>query len=231
MNFTPKYFHGTWLRNFGPDRGRRGSTQGLMELHLPDVRVDPFESPRLALARFAKQEVSTVVSDLKMNELDGFALLRGAKALRPFILFSGHVDAALAAQAIDMGAHDVLQKPFHREEFLTVLTLALNTYDLAREVRLRRLMTERLSKQVEILKRLIAESYQRPNTIKRIQGIISTSRQLKHKSLASLETSLDRLWQHANMAQARLDVAQQHLLAMQQQSRAGFLKRITAGPN
>jgi FixJ family two-component response regulator len=56
---------------------------GLMEFHLPDVRVEPFESPRLALARFGRQEASTVVSDLKMNELDGLALLRGAKALRP----------------------------------------------------------------------------------------------------------------------------------------------------
>lgn len=202
---------------------------GLMQLHLPDVRVQPFDSPRLALARFEKREVSTVVSDLKMNELDGFALLRGAKALRPnvpFILFSGHVDAALAAQAINMGAHDVLQKPFNREQFLKVLTLALNTYDLAREVRIRRLMTERLSKQVTALRRLIADSHQRPNTIKRIQGIVSTSRELNGKSLASLESSLDRLWQHANMAQARLDVAQQRLIVNQQESRDGFLKRI-----
>jgi FixJ family two-component response regulator len=202
---------------------------GLMELHLSNVRVERFESPRLALARFAKQEVSTVVSDLEMNELDGFALLRGAKALRPnvpFILFSGHVDAAVAAQAINMGAHDVLQKPFNREEFLTVLTLALNTYDLAREVRIRRLMTERLSKRVAALRRLIADSHQRPNTIKRIQGIISTSRELNAKSLASLEGSLDRLWQHANMAQTRLDVAQQRLIMMQQESRGRCLKRI-----
>ena len=76
-----------------------------------------------------------MVTDLKMKELDGFALLRGAKALRPnvpVILFSGHVDSALALQAINIGADDVLRKPFNREEFVTALTLALNTYDLAR---------------------------------------------------------------------------------------------------
>jgi FixJ family two-component response regulator len=202
---------------------------GLMQLHFPDVRVQPFESPRLALAHFEKKEVATLVTDLKMRELDGFALLRVAKALRPdvpVILFSGHIDSGLALQAATMGAHDVLRKPFNREEFLTVLMLALNTYDLAREVRIRRLITERLSQQVENLKRLIAESYQRPNTIKRIQGIVSTSRQLKHKSLTSLESSLDRLWQHANMAQARLDVAQQRLIVNQQERRDGLLKRI-----
>jgi DNA-binding response OmpR family regulator len=33
-----------------------------------------------------------------------------------------------------MGAHDVLRKPFNCEEFVMVLTLTLNTYDLPREV-------------------------------------------------------------------------------------------------
>jgi FixJ family two-component response regulator len=201
----------------------------LMQLHLPDVRVHPFESPRLALASFERNEVATLVTDLKMNELDGLALLRGAKALRPnvpVILFSGHIDSDLALQAATMGAQDLLRKPFNREQFLTVLTLALNTYDLAREVRIRRLMTERLSKQVTALRRLIADSHQRPNTIKRIQGIVSTSRELNGKSLASLESSLDRLRQHANMAQARLEVAQQRLMVNEQESRDGFLKRI-----
>jgi FixJ family two-component response regulator len=144
----------------------------------------------------------------------------------PVILFSGHIDSGLALQAATMGAHDVLRKPFNREEFLTVLMLALNTYDLAREVRIRRLITERLSKRLEDLKRLIADSHQRTNTIKRIQGKVSTSRELNRKSLASLESSLDRLWQHARIAEARLDVAQQRLIVMQQETRAGFLKRI-----
>jgi FixJ family two-component response regulator len=201
----------------------------LMQFHLPNVRVQLFDSPRMALAHFEKREVAAMVTDLKMKELDGFALLRGAKAIRPnvpVILFSGHVDLALASQAINMGAHDVLRKPFNRQEFLTVLTLALHTYGLAREVRTRRLMTERLSKRVENLKRLIVDSHHRPNTISRIQEQVSASRELNGKSLASLESSLDRLWQHAKMAEARLDTAQQRLLVMQQESREGFLKRI-----
>ncbi|WP_447986935.1 response regulator [Nitrospira sp. Nam74] len=207
------------------------AVSGLMELHLPDVRLHPFESPRLALYHLEKHEVSTMVTDLNMNELDGFGLLREAKALRPHvpvILFSAHVDAALASQAINMGADDVLGKPFHREELVTALTLALNTYDLAREVRIRRLMTERLSRRVEELKRLIADSHLRPNTIKRIEGLVATSRQLNNKSLASLESSLDRLWKHANMAHARLDVAHHRLMVKQQESREGVLKRLAS---
>ena len=37
----------------------------LMQFHLPDVRVQPFDSPRLALAHFQKKEVATMVTDLK----------------------------------------------------------------------------------------------------------------------------------------------------------------------
>jgi FixJ family two-component response regulator len=201
----------------------------LMQLHRPDIHVQPFDSPRLALAYFATNKVATVVTDLKMRELDGLALLRGAKALHPnvpVILFSGHVDPPLASQAVNMGAYDVLRKPFNREEFLMVLTLALNTYDRAREVRIRRLMTARLSKRVEELKHLIADGRQRPNMIGHIHPQVSASRKLTGKSVVSLESSLYRLWQHANMAQARLDIAQQELIVMQQESREGLLKRI-----
>src|SRR5678815_679075 len=173
-------------------------------------------------------EVFALVTDLNMRELDGLVLLRGAKALRPHvpvILFSSQVDARLAAQAIAMGAHDVLPKPFNREEFITALTLALNTYALAREVRTRRLMTGRLSKRVADIKRLIAEGQGRPNTIRRIQEQVSASRQLNIKSVATLESSLDRLWHRAQMAQARLDEAQQRLLIRQQENIEACLKR------
>ena len=209
------------------------AVNGLMQLHRPEVRIQAFESPRQALAHFEKKEVATVVTDLTMNELDGFALLRRAKALRPnvpVILFSGHIDSALASQAINMGAHDVLQKPFNREAFLTVLTLALNTYDLAREVRTRRLIMERLSKRVDHLKRVIADWHQSPTTNKSIQGIVPASRELHSNSLDNLKRSLHQLCEHANMAEARLNVARQRLIVKQQESHEGFLKRIASEP-
>jgi FixJ family two-component response regulator len=209
------------------------AVNGLMQLHMPEVRVKAFESPRQAVAHFEEKEVATVVTDLTMNELDGFAVLRRAKAARPnvpVILFSGHIDSALASQAINMGAHDVLQKPFNREAFLTVLTLALNTYDLAREVRTRRLIMERLSKRIEALMQVIADSHQRPTTNKGIQWIVPAWRELHSSSVDDLERSLEQLCQHADMAQACLDVAQHRLIVKQQESREGFLKRIVSEP-
>jgi len=77
------------------------------------------------------------------------------------------------------------------------------------------------------VKRLITERHQRSNTIQYFQGIVaSTSRALTDNSIATLENWLDRLWQHAERAQAHLDVAQQRLLATQERSREGVLTRI-----
>jgi hypothetical protein len=42
-----------------------------------------------------------------------------------------------------------------------------------------------------------------------------------------LEGFLDRIWQRAKMAEARLDMAQQRLIVMRQKSREGCLRRIT----
>jgi two-component system, NtrC family, response regulator GlrR len=55
----------------------------LMQLHMLEIRVQAFESPHQAVAHFEKKEVATIVTDLTMNELDGFAVLRRAKAVRP----------------------------------------------------------------------------------------------------------------------------------------------------
>jgi hypothetical protein len=86
-------------------------------------------------------------------------------------------------------------------------------------------MTGRLSKRVADIKRLIAEGQERPNTIRRIQEQVSASRQLNIKSVVTLESSLDRLWQSAQMAQARLEEAQQRLLIRQQETIEACLKR------
>jgi DNA-binding NtrC family response regulator len=61
-------------------------------------RLSPLAWHWLILKR---RRFATLVTDLKMRELDGFALLRGAKALRPnvpMILFSGHIDSGFGSR-------------------------------------------------------------------------------------------------------------------------------------
>jgi DNA-binding response OmpR family regulator len=195
------------------------------------IPIGEYSELRHGLMQIIGCDVDLIVAPAHLLGLATHHLHRGHRIdtwLIVCTLADSPLDAALALQAINMGADDVLRKPFHREELVTALTLALNISDLAREVRIRRLMTERLSRRVEDLKRLIADSHQRPNTIKRIEGLVSASRQRNGKSLTSLESSLDRLWKQANRAHARLDVAQHRLLVKQQESREGVLKRVAS---
>jgi FixJ family two-component response regulator len=194
---------------------------GLIQFHLPTVRVQPFKSPRVALAQFQKKEVASIVTDLKMPEMDGLALLRGAKALRPHvpvILCSGHIDSALASKALSMGAQGLLPKPFSREGLVQVLWLALKVYGAAREVQTRRSMVVRLGKQQEDLRQVILASRAGPNTSIPIKGLVLASRNLTDLSLTNLDNSLDRLRQSITIAEANLDAAQHRLIAVQQQS-------------
>ena len=73
-----------------------------------------------------------------MNELDGFALLREAKALRPHVpvvLFTAMSMRLRRCRPSTWRADDVLRKPFHREELVTALTLALKaTRQCRREI-------------------------------------------------------------------------------------------------
>lgn len=42
----------------------------MVQFHIREVRVQPFDSPHMALAHFEKKEVATVLTDLKMNRLN-----------------------------------------------------------------------------------------------------------------------------------------------------------------
>ena len=101
---------------------------GMLALRLPEVCVDAFTSPQEALAYLETEEVHTVMTDLAMPELSGLEFLRRAKAVRPavsVIVCSGQMNGSVMAQALSLGAHDVLQKPFDREQLLAVLSRAL----------------------------------------------------------------------------------------------------------
>jgi DNA-binding NarL/FixJ family response regulator len=104
----------------------------LMEFHLPEVRVHPFSAPYPALDQLKKKDVATFVAELDMKQLDAFELVKEAKARRPdvpVILLSDYIDSTVASHVVTVGTHDVLLKPFSREDFVTAVTLALNMYD------------------------------------------------------------------------------------------------------
>ena len=82
-----------------------------------------------ALARLRREpDVALVISDWKMEPVDGFALLqavRGDDALRgkPFILVTAESEPGLAERAVAAGASFFMRKPFDAGALLSALAM------------------------------------------------------------------------------------------------------------
>jgi len=74
--------------------------------------------------------VDLVISDIRMPELSGLELLRTSRATAPpppFIMISGYATVPEAVEAMKMGAHGFLMKPFAHHELINLVETALAT--------------------------------------------------------------------------------------------------------
>jgi DNA-binding NtrC family response regulator len=77
-------------------------------------RVEIFTDSQEALNRLREKEFDIVVTDIRMNEVDGLEILEQVKARSPrtqVILITGYATIELAREALAKGAFDFLAKP------------------------------------------------------------------------------------------------------------------------
>ncbi len=89
-----------------------------------------------------------VITDVRMPDMTGIELLTRLSATRPdvpVIVITGHGDIPLAVEAMRLGAHDFLEKPFNDDALLA---------SVARAVTTGRADAERQAERAEILRRL-----------------------------------------------------------------------------
>jgi len=93
------------------------------------LAVEVFESPLAFLALPSVKELSCVVLDVRMPEIDGLTLqsklLAQGKEI-PIVFISGHGDVPQAVRAMKAGAIDFLRKPFDDTELLRAINSALS---------------------------------------------------------------------------------------------------------
>jgi two-component system C4-dicarboxylate transport response regulator DctD len=99
-----------------------------------------------ALNRLTTDFPGILVTDLKMEGMDGMELLRRAQEIDPelpVVVITGHGDVETAVEAMRLGAYDFIEKPFAPERFLEVVRRASEKRKLVVENRrLRRAISE-----------------------------------------------------------------------------------------
>jgi excisionase family DNA binding protein len=121
----------------GPDRRPRvlvvddeASIRDLLTktLMLADYDVESAPDGRAALGRLRSGGFDLLITDLKMPGVDGMMLVREAKRLLPslpVIIITAHSTEASAIEAIDLGVHGYLTKPFRITKILNTAARAL----------------------------------------------------------------------------------------------------------
>lgn len=91
--------------------------------------VETYDQPEQFLQQADPRRPGCLVVDLKMPGVTGIELLqrlRQVAAERPTVVISGHAEVGSVVQAMQLGAVNVLEKPFRPEEFLESVQQALD---------------------------------------------------------------------------------------------------------
>ncbi|MGE4537736.1 MAG: response regulator [Desulfovibrio sp.] len=86
--------------------------------------VETFTESESALARFAEAPADIVITDLKMDGLDGMGFLEKVKAVSPTvgcIVITGFATLETAKESFHKGAFDFVAKPFKLADILDVV--------------------------------------------------------------------------------------------------------------
>jgi len=89
--------------------------------------VEVFENPREALKRIEEKDFDVVVTDIRMDEVDGIQVLEYVRKKSPrtkVILITGYAMMALARKAMERGAFDFIAKPFQPNDLRRVIAKA-----------------------------------------------------------------------------------------------------------
>ena len=98
--------------------------------------VEAFTDPVAAMQAMAEAPFDIVVTDLKMEPLDGIEVLNKTKAVNPacrVIVITGYASTETAALARDQGVFSFLAKPFRLDELKQIISEALASIEKERQ--------------------------------------------------------------------------------------------------
>jgi DNA-binding NtrC family response regulator len=90
-------------------------------------RVEVFENPRKAVARIDQKEFDIVVTDIRMEEMDGIQVLEHVQKKWPrtkVIMITGYAKMDIAREAMEKGVFDFIAKPFRPDDLRRIIACA-----------------------------------------------------------------------------------------------------------
>lgn len=129
--------------------------EGMVEALKNDYRVEGFSNPEEGLKYFRKHLPDLVITDYKMNPIDGMTVLNEVKKISPqteVILITAYGTVDIAVSAMKNGAADFVTKPFSVDEFLIKVEKIVR---LARE----RKQFERIDEENRYLRETIRDQF------------------------------------------------------------------------
>lgn len=94
------------------------------------ITVRGYQSAEQFLAATGEETLECVVTDIRMPGMSGLELqreLRRRDPAMPVILITGHGDVRMAVRALKEGAFDFIEKPFHDDQLLESISLAIES--------------------------------------------------------------------------------------------------------
>jgi DNA-binding NtrC family response regulator len=89
--------------------------------------VEVFDTPRPALSRIEQKQFDVVVTDIRMDEVDGIEVLDRVLQKWPgtkVVMITGYASVEMAREAMAKGAFDFIAKPFKPQELRDVIAKA-----------------------------------------------------------------------------------------------------------
>lgn len=133
-----------------------------------------FTSPKKALKALEEGESpDAVLTDLRMEEMNGLAVLREIRGLEPqlpVIMMSAYATLESAIEALRLGAFDYILKPFKIDEIRAVLQRAVETVRLRQE----NLYLRRELRRTYDIKNLVGKSPQFQELLRIVERVAAT---------------------------------------------------------
>ncbi|WP_447978365.1 hypothetical protein [Candidatus Nitrospira bockiana] len=126
----------------------------LIEDRLPHVVVDARPAPHPVHAELGADRPAVLLVGIPIPGVPWNRIIADAKTFLPdvsVVLLAEQVDGGLVEAATSAGAFEVVPKPFDRYDFLLTVRLALQANRLARFLRARRLIVERVNARIRAL--------------------------------------------------------------------------------